>query len=76
MPNYLGIDYGTQRMGLAWADDLLIALPGGGAGVEREGCWEALAREIKQRSVTDWWWDILCIWMERLGGGPRKWIIY
>ena len=54
MPNYLGIDYGTQRIGLAWADDLLIALPVGAVpGVEREGCWEALAREIKQRSVTE-----------------------
>ena len=27
MPIYLGIDYGTKRIGLAWADDLLIALP-------------------------------------------------
>ena len=27
MPVYLGIDYGTKRMGLAWADELGVALP-------------------------------------------------
>ena len=27
MPNYLGVDYGTKRIGLAWADELGIALP-------------------------------------------------
>jgi len=54
MPNYLGIDYGTQRIGLAWADDLLIALPVGAVpGVERAGCWEALAGEIERRSITE-----------------------
>ncbi|MEK9773313.1 MAG: Holliday junction resolvase RuvX [Opitutae bacterium] len=54
MPNYLGIDYGTKRMGLAWADELLISLPAGAiAGVETEGCWEALAREVANRSITD-----------------------
>ena len=51
MPNYLGIDYG-QRMGLTWADDLLIALPVERCRGERS-CWEALANEIKQRSITE-----------------------
>jgi putative Holliday junction resolvase len=27
MPNFLGVDYGTKRIGLAWADELGIALP-------------------------------------------------
>ena len=54
MPIYLGIDYGTKRIGLAWADDLLIALPVAAIpGVNSAGCWEALANEIKQRSITE-----------------------
>ena len=54
MPNYLGIDYGTKRIGLAWADELLISLPAGAiAGVDREGCWEALTGEVATRSITD-----------------------
>ena len=41
MPNYLGIDYGTKRMGLAWADELGIALPIGSIpGVELDGWWK------------------------------------
>ena len=40
MPVYLGIDYGTKRMGLAWADELGVALPLGAIpGVEIKGCW-------------------------------------
>ena len=27
MPNFLGVDYGTKRIGLAWSDDLGIAFP-------------------------------------------------
>ncbi len=54
MPNYLGIDYGTKRIGLAWADDLLIALPAGAIpGVDCQGCWEALTKEITTRSITE-----------------------
>lgn len=54
MPNYLGIDYGTKRIGLAWADELLISLPAGVIpGVDREGCWEALTGEVATRSITD-----------------------
>lgn len=54
MPNYLGIDYGTKRIGLAWADELLISLPAGAIpGVECAGCWEALAAEVANRRITD-----------------------
>lgn len=54
MPKYLGIDYGTKRIGLAWADELLISLPAGAIpGVESNGCWEALAHEVSVRSITD-----------------------
>lgn len=54
MPNYLGIDYGTKRIGLAWADELLISLPAGAIpGVECKGCWEALTQEIEQRLITE-----------------------
>ena len=36
MPVYLGIDYGTRRIGLAWSDELGIALPiGAVSGVDR-----------------------------------------
>ena len=48
MPNYLAIDYGTKRIGLAWADDLLISLPVGAIpGTDFEGCWDALIAESK-----------------------------
>ena len=54
MPNYLGIDYGTKRIGLAWADELLISLPAGAIpGVECKGCWEELTDEIKKRSISE-----------------------
>ena len=52
MPNYLGVDYGTKRIGLAWADDLGVALPIGAiAGVELRGYLEELGKEIKQRNI-------------------------
>ena len=52
MPNYLGVDYGTKRIGLAWADDLGVALPIGAiAGVELDGCLHDLGKEIKQRNI-------------------------
>jgi putative Holliday junction resolvase len=54
MPNFLGIDYGTKRIGLAWADDLLIPLPARAVpGVESKGCWEELSKEVELRSITD-----------------------
>lgn len=54
MPNYLGIDYGTKRIGLAWADDLLIILPARAIpGVECANCWEELRREVTSRAITD-----------------------
>ena len=54
MPNYLGIDYGTKRIGLAWADELGISLPIGSIpGVFNRGCWDALADEINKRQITE-----------------------
>lgn len=54
MPNYLGIDYGTKRMGLAWADELGIALPVGSIpGVELDGCWQEFARVVKEREIDE-----------------------
>ena len=54
MPNYLAIDYGTKRIGLAWADDLLIAIPLTAIpGTEANGCWDALSNEVKKRAVTN-----------------------
>ena len=52
MPNYLGIDYGTKVIGLAWADDLGIALPVGTIpGLNVRGCWQDLAWEVEQRKI-------------------------
>lgn len=54
MPAYLGIDYGTKRIGLAWADDLGIALPVGAiSGIEIDGCWDQLAEEINSRKIDE-----------------------
>jgi len=54
MPNYLAIDYGTKRIGLAWADDLLISIPVTAIpGIEENGCWDALISEVKKRAITD-----------------------
>ena len=54
MPAYLGIDYGTKRIGLAWADELGIALPVGAiSGIEIEGCWDQLAEEINSRKINE-----------------------
>ena len=53
MWNYLGIDYGTKRIGLAYSDELGVALPIGAIpGVELDGCWEALAEQIEQRGIN------------------------
>ena len=54
MPVYLGVDYGTKRIGLAWADELGISLPLESIpGVELEGCWEEFARVVREREVTE-----------------------
>ena len=54
MPVYLGVDYGTKRIGLAWADELGISLPLGSIpGVELEDCWEEFARVVGERKVTE-----------------------
>ena len=54
MPVYLGIDYGTKRIGLAWADELAVAFPLGViAGVESKGSWEQLGQVVEERGVTD-----------------------
>ena len=53
MPVYLGIDYGTKRMGLAWADELGIALPLGAIpGVKFKRCWDELSQVVKDRGVS------------------------
>ncbi len=53
MPVYLGIDYGTKRMGLAWADELGIALPLGAIpGVKFKVCWDELRQVVKDRCVS------------------------
>lgn len=54
MPIYLAIDYGTKRIGLAWADEMSVSLPAGAIpGVHKEGCWEALAKQISDRKITE-----------------------
>jgi len=54
MPVYLGVDYGTKRIGLAWAAELGISLPLESIpGVELEGCWEEFARVVRERDVTE-----------------------
>ena len=54
MPVYLGIDYGTKRIGLAWADELEVAFPIGViAGVESKGWLEQLSKVVEVRGVTE-----------------------
>ena len=53
MPNYLGVDYGTKRIGLAWSDELAIALPiGSFPGVE-EATWRNKIEEIISEKKID-----------------------
>lgn len=41
-------------MGLAWANELAIALPIGSIpGVELNGCWEELARVVQERRIVE-----------------------
>ena len=54
MATYLGIDYGTKKIGLAWADELGVALPLGTIpGVELNDCWDELERVVKERKVDE-----------------------
>ena len=54
MPNFLGIDYGTKRIGLAWADELGIALPIGAiSGVDSERCFPELREEVEKRKIDE-----------------------
>lgn len=46
----LGIDYGEKRIGLAWADELGLALPiPAAAETEPDQRWAHIAREIERR---------------------------
>ena len=54
MPVYLGIDYGTKRIGLAWADELGIALPIGAVpGVDDQSYLDRIADLIEAKGVTE-----------------------
>ena len=54
MPNYLGVDYGTKRIGLAWADDLGIALPiGAFPGVDDHSYLESLREVVDQKKINE-----------------------
>ena len=54
MPTYLGVDYGTKRIGLAFADELGIALPLGTIpGVDFSDWLEELKRFVNERKVDE-----------------------
>ena len=54
MPTYLGIDYGTKRIGLALADELGIALPFGTIpGVDFPDWIEEMKRVVNERGVDE-----------------------
>ena len=54
MPTYLGIDYGTKRIGLALADELGIALPLGTIpGVDFPGWIEEMKQVVNERGVDE-----------------------
>ena len=54
MPNYLGVDYGTKRTGLAWADELGIALPIGAIpGVREDGWMEKFAEVVVEKKIDE-----------------------
>lgn len=51
---YLGIDYGTKRVGLSHADEVAVALPLPALTYSDEAArWFALGELIKQRRITD-----------------------
>lgn len=54
MPTYLGVDYGTKRIGLAFANELGIALPLGTIpGVDFSDWLEELKRVLNERKVDE-----------------------
>ena len=54
MPNYLGVDYGTKRIGLAWADELEIALPiGAFPGVDEPDWMNEIRDVIRQKKIDE-----------------------
>ena len=54
MPTYLGLDYGTKRIGLALAEELGIALPMGTIpGVDFPGWMGEMKRVVKERKVQE-----------------------
>ena len=54
MPTYLGVDYGTKRIGLALADELGIALPMGTIpGVDFSDWLEEMKRVLNERKVDE-----------------------
>ncbi len=54
MPNYLGVDYGTKRIGLAWADELGIALPiGAFPGVDDSSYLEKFREVVEQKKINE-----------------------
>ena len=54
MPNYLGVDYGTKRIGLAWADELGIALPiGAFPGVDQPDWKNKISEVIGEKKIDE-----------------------
>ena len=54
MPNYLGVDYGTKRIGLAWADELGIALPiGAFPGVDQPDWKNKIGEVIGEKKIDE-----------------------
>ena len=54
MPNYLGVDYGTKRIGLAWADELGIALPiGAFPGVDQPHWKNKIGEVIGEKKIDE-----------------------
>ncbi|MGY8714413.1 MAG: Holliday junction resolvase RuvX [Verrucomicrobiia bacterium] len=54
MSVYLGIDYGTKRIGLAWADELGVALPiGAFPGVDNKSYLDEISGEVLKKGVTE-----------------------
>lgn len=52
MPRYLGIDYGSRRIGLAQGDELGVATPiPAVVDPTLEARWAQLAREVSQRRI-------------------------
>ena len=53
MPNILGVDYGTKRIGLAWSDELGIALPINAIPGVDDSNWDVIFRKILEQKKID-----------------------